>query len=126
MTEEEVFHPGSIIVVSYCRAMGCQPRFQDILMKNTLVQGLDFWHGKNFKIVLSANFLIHSSFRRIAFFFRHTTEAGSIMAATASYVLCEFALYFAMEQTNLSDLCLRLKQTDILLNVWRGKDVTGI
>ena len=39
---------------------------------------------------------------------------------------CEFALYFAMEleQTNLGDLCLIPKQTKILLNVWRGKDVT--
>ena len=34
--------------------------------------------------------------------------------------------YFAMEQTNLDDLCLRPKQTEILLNVWRGKDVTGL
>ena len=38
----------------------------------------------------------------------------------------EFALYFAMEQTNLGDLCLRPKQTEILLNAWLGKDITGL
>ena len=38
----------------------------------------------------------------------------------------EFALYFAMEQTNHDDLCLRPKQIEILLNVWREKDITGL
>ena len=62
-----------------------QPPFQDMLMKNTLVQrGNCQPHG------------------------------------------CEFALYFAMEQTNLGESCLRLKQTEILLNVWSGKDVTDL
>ena len=38
--------------------------------------------------------------------------------------VCEFALYFVMEHTNLGDLCLKPSiQTEILLNVWRGKDV---
>ena len=39
----------------------------------------------------------------------------------------EFALYFAMEERNVADMCSRSKQTEILLNVlWRGKDVTGL
>ena len=38
----------------------------------------------------------------------------------------EFALYFAMEQTNLVDLRSRPKQTEIWLKVWHGKDVTGL
>ena len=52
------------------------------------------------------------------------------MAATPISVTCtyvpEFALYFAMEERNLGDMCSRSKQTETLLNVWRGKDVTGL
>ena len=38
--------------------------------------------------------------------------------------ICEFALYFAIEQANLGDLCSIPKKIEILLNVWHGKDVT--
>ena len=53
------------------------------------------------------------------------------MAAAVSYtyanLLCIFLclMSFALEQTNLGDLCLRPKQIEILLNVWNGKDVTA-
>ena len=52
------------------------------------------------------------------------------MAATPiSYMyvyIREFALYFTMEERNLGNMCSRSKQTEILLNVWRGKDVTDL
>ena len=60
--------------------------------------------------------MFHSSFRRIALVFRHTS------GASCQLHVFEFAFYFVMKQTNLGDLCLRPKQTEILLNVWRGKD----
>ena len=41
-------------------------------------------------------------------------------------IVREFALYFAMEERNLGDMCSRSKQTEILLNFWRGKDVAGL
>ena len=31
-----------------------------------------------------------------------------------------------LQWRNLGDMCSRSKQTEILLNVWRGKDVTGV
>ena len=70
--------------------------------------------------------LLRPLFAGLHLFF--TTQINcSIMAATVSYMYVNlFALYFAMEQTNLNDLCLRLKQTEISLNVWREKDVTGL
>ena len=41
-------------------------------------------------------------------------------------IVHEFALYVAMEERNLGNMYSRSKQTEILLNFWRGKDVTGL
>ena len=57
--------------------------------------------------------------------FNHGGNSYHCYMYVSTYVR-EFALYFAMEERNLGDMCSRSKQTEILLNVWRGKDVTGL
>ena len=83
--------------------------------------------GQTFEIVLRANFF-HSPFSPVfAVYLSFATQVKLFNhGGSCQLHVCELALYFAMEQTNLGDVCLPPKQTEILLNIWCGKDVTGL
>ena len=69
-----------------------------------------------FEIVLIANFF-HSHFRPL-FAVLHLSFATQVNlfnhGGNCQLHVFEFALYFAMLQTNLGDMCLRPKKTEIL------------